>query len=683
MRDAIRPRVSLVIDGTTMAPEGLRGLLDMVEAAATEATVDLSLAVSIDAADEAGEALKSLEDRGHTVSYMHVACAKAVALNTAAARARGDVLLIVETGTEFEPALAQRLADELQVSVLSWMWLPLGGESSDPSFYTDAAALVVRRDHFMRIRGYDERPQMAEVISPDLRVRLGRAGLAGGYPTPRLRIFTAEPSPAVLAESEVQKRISQDASIYRNLTSWSVPQSSRPVLVSVAIATRDRAEFLADSINSVLNQTMDDLEIVVVDDGSTDGTKQVVESFDDPRVRYFYQASRGISAARNLAADVSRGHFTAVHDDDDIMLPDRLEVSLRVLTEDHDASYGSWVNFDNESGAMILHVIRDGFDSDLVAFNGQGPGHSTWLVPTGLIQQTRYDETYTASVDHNLATRLAWAGCRWVHSERVAYLRRMHATQVSAVDGGNQKIGHVLTRFGNEFVASEAGRSEMKAAGAGHKNPTVPGRDDLLAAFGPWLPDHLVTRTAVFRGNVSNKVMKLARYSAVDAVLTDRDLGSRRLLAEIGVVHGITWADMVRLRSRGEMSYSLVVGGVEKSNGSSEPERTGASEMVRHHLESLLSGVGQQENLWLAALGGLAVAEQEALAPAQRRSRVVAASDGARVIVDVFSFNVQSLTPQVSSAIKELVSAGKLVVMDPAPNGEEAAHRTATRLRRF
>lgn len=674
------PSVSVVVNGTSMEPEGWRATVEMLESASAGADVDVSLALIADHADDAQDTLAWLEDRGVALSYLPPTCVKEAALNTAAAAAGSDLLIILEQDVELSPGALPRLVDHWHGSMSDWMWLP-SSASIDPAFYADSAILMIRRDHFLRIRGYDERPQLAEVASPDLRIRLNRAGLAGEPLSFGVAVFPRS-SGAALSEAEVQKRIAQDRSIYRNLSGWSVPRSRRPILVSVAIATRDRAEYLADSIRSVLNQTMEDFEIVIVDDGSTDNTREVVESFTDPRISYHHQAANGISTARNLAADVSRGHFTAVHDDDDIMVPDRLEVSLKALTEDVDASYGSWVNFDNETGDMVLHVIRDGFDADLVAFNGQGPGHSTWLVPTALVRQTRYDETYTASVDHNLATRLAWAGCRWIHSERVAYLRRMHPTQVSATDGGNQKIGHVLTRFGNEFAASGDGRSAMREAGGRHQNPVVPGREDPRASFGAWLPDHLVSRTAVFRGNVSNKVMKLARYESVDVVLTDRDLDSGRLLAEIGVISGVTWEDMVRLRAEGEMTYTLTA----HPSGADAAHDIGAMnapEAARRHIDSLVRGNGGAARLWVAALDGLSPADQNLLSPAQRRSRIVAASNGERVVVDLFSFTVPLSSPQVASALRDLVTDGKVLLIHGDERGRALAERTSSEFGRL
>jgi glycosyltransferase involved in cell wall biosynthesis len=98
-------------------------------------------------------------------------------------------------------------------------------------------------------------------------------------------------------------------------------------LVSAAITTYNRARYLPEAIESVLGQTVDDLELIVVDDGSTDETEAVVAPYLD-RVRYVRQENQGRSAARNRAVGMADGRFVAFCDSDDRWLPDRLARQL-------------------------------------------------------------------------------------------------------------------------------------------------------------------------------------------------------------------------------------------------------------------------------------------------------------------------------------------------------------------
>src|SRR6266516_2486605 len=90
-----------------------------------------------------------------------------------------------------------------------------------------------------------------------------------------------------------------------------------PGLVSVVIPTFNRAAIVTRAIESALSQTYGNIEVIVVDDGSADDTRDIVASYGE-RVRYFYQNNAGVSAARNTALRNARGEFVAFLDSDDV-----------------------------------------------------------------------------------------------------------------------------------------------------------------------------------------------------------------------------------------------------------------------------------------------------------------------------------------------------------------------------
>lgn len=105
-------------------------------------------------------------------------------------------------------------------------------------------------------------------------------------------------------------------------------------LVSVVIPTYNRRNTLPVSLDSVLNQTYSALEVIIVDDGSSDGTEDYVRGLADERVRYFRNTvNRGPSAARNRGVELARGAYVAFQDSDDEWLPDKLEKQMALFRD--------------------------------------------------------------------------------------------------------------------------------------------------------------------------------------------------------------------------------------------------------------------------------------------------------------------------------------------------------------
>jgi len=105
-----------------------------------------------------------------------------------------------------------------------------------------------------------------------------------------------------------------------------------PIVISVVVPTYNRAHMLGRSIRSILAQTFQDFEIIVVDDGSTDDTQKVVRSFGDRRIRYVqHDENKGEAAARNTGIRLAKGEYIASQDSDDEWLPEKLAKQVEVL----------------------------------------------------------------------------------------------------------------------------------------------------------------------------------------------------------------------------------------------------------------------------------------------------------------------------------------------------------------
>jgi glycosyltransferase involved in cell wall biosynthesis len=110
--------------------------------------------------------------------------------------------------------------------------------------------------------------------------------------------------------------------------------SEKKPTVSVIIPTYNRADCITKSIDSVLSQNYNDYEIIVVDDGSTDNTRQILQVYvDKGLIRYIYQDNAGCAAARNVGISTAKGEWIAFLDSDDRWLPDKLAVQMQYLLE--------------------------------------------------------------------------------------------------------------------------------------------------------------------------------------------------------------------------------------------------------------------------------------------------------------------------------------------------------------
>jgi glycosyltransferase involved in cell wall biosynthesis len=106
-----------------------------------------------------------------------------------------------------------------------------------------------------------------------------------------------------------------------------------PGMVSVVIPTYNYGRFVTEAVDSALAQTYPHREVIVVDDGSTDDTRQVLARYGD-RVRYVFQTNQGLSAARNTGIRAAGGEFVALLDSDDVFHPRKLELQVKYL-HDH------------------------------------------------------------------------------------------------------------------------------------------------------------------------------------------------------------------------------------------------------------------------------------------------------------------------------------------------------------
>lgn len=189
----------------------------------------------------------------------------------------------------------------------------------------------------------------------------------------------------------------------------SMPSDPR---VTVFIPAFNRQDYIGLAIDSILAQDFTDLEVLVVDDGSTDSTPELVESYDDSRVRLERSTENaGIPAARNRGLAAARGEYIALLDSDDYSYPGRL--SRQVAFLDHNpriAQVGSWCSLMDDTGRLLPRIRRQPTrcaDVDVHLLFHCSLINRTIMARTDILRQFGYDERFPRCQDYELHARLS------------------------------------------------------------------------------------------------------------------------------------------------------------------------------------------------------------------------------------------------------------------------------------
>jgi len=166
-------------------------------------------------------------------------------------------------------------------------------------------------------------------------------------------------------------------------------------LVSVVIPAYNAARYLPETLRSILSQTHRNLEVLVIDDGSTDETAAVVSALRSERVRYIYQDPSGSPAApRNRGIREARGTYVSLFDADDIMLPHKIENQVRFLKEHSGLGlvFTDFIEFDDET-KVYARAFLDGYPK-FAAARKTPAGPNALRIEMHDAYKTLFDENY-------------------------------------------------------------------------------------------------------------------------------------------------------------------------------------------------------------------------------------------------------------------------------------------------
>jgi GT2 family glycosyltransferase len=423
--------------------------------------------------------------------------------------------------------------------------------------------MAVSRDTFLSIRGFDERMEIygGEDLDFAQRVRWSGRRLSWledsgarmyhmWHPSTRVAVgATAEGQQAIDFNRDIMLN---DKSIVRNVTAWRHPPPDAYPLASVVIATKNRSSFLVESIYSALAQSARDIEVIVVDDGSTDDTQAVVDAVEDPRVRYYRRNASGIASSRNFGASVARAAYIVIHDDDDLMFPDRIECHFAALQAGDSGTFGGWIDFSDEDGDAIESYRGKTFSLAMLLFTGRVFAHGTLMIETRLIRLIGYDTRIRSGSDFNLAIRLARLGICLRNTGQFHLARRMHSGQVTAVDAAHQSAAARRTSTLALSTIPEDRHAGLRAdATKSHGLYPAISQPESAALIRPYLPDRLATRDVRVTLTPGQKLPEkhVLRSAFRWATVVDRLRDDS--FVHVGVLYGATWSQLASLSAAG------------------------------------------------------------------------------------------------------------------------------------
>lgn len=226
-------------------------------------------------------------------------------------------------------------------------------------------------------------------------------------------------------------------------------------LVTAIITTFNRVKFLASAIDSVLAQSLDDYELLVLDNDSSDETPELVSKYADTRIRYVRHANVGISEQRNLGVKLAKSEFLAFLDDDDIWLPRKLESELevfRTLGEDVAMVYGGFVFYNDAGAEWGKHIphLRGFILEPLLWANDPftGSASNPMLRKAAAVNVGSYDPRVRVGEDWELYLRLAERYRVEYTTELVLKIRQHSGARLGdKVDAALATERHVYVRY--------------------------------------------------------------------------------------------------------------------------------------------------------------------------------------------------------------------------------------------
>ncbi|AMW28711.1 MULTISPECIES: glycosyltransferase [Arthrospira] len=206
--------------------------------------------------------------------------------------------------------------------------------------------------------------------------------------------------------------------------------------ISIILPAYNAEKTIKETIDSVINQTFKDFELIIINDGSTDRTLDIISSIDDPRVQVFSYPNSGASVSRNRGFSKASAQYIAFLDADDLWTPDKLELQYAALEADPEASVAySWTNYIDQYGEFLYPGFHQSYQGDvysiLLVKNFLENGSNPLITRHALSAIGGFDESLKGGQDWDLYLRLA-AQYKFVCISQAQILYRISEHSISS-----------------------------------------------------------------------------------------------------------------------------------------------------------------------------------------------------------------------------------------------------------
>ncbi len=223
-------------------------------------------------------------------------------------------------------------------------------------------------------------------------------------------------------------------------------------LVSVVMPTYNRANLLKTSINSILNQTYKNFELIIIDDGSKDNTKNIIFSYNDKRIHYYSNpTNKGISYSRNKGFSLAKGKYIMIMDDDDFSLPNRMELQVNFLEKNKNID----VVVGQIKGYKPTPQTHNEITIGLLQENPIGNANIMYKKDFAQKNKITYDENLPISEDWNYWLDMLFSGAKFHSIPNIVLERNITSVKYHT---GNFEDGnvHIRKKIGLYFDAKNS-----------------------------------------------------------------------------------------------------------------------------------------------------------------------------------------------------------------------------------